>query len=238
MRPDKPKSLADEDEIKDRTNRVYEQHVLKLNVFVDELRERKGPDFYIPCFDPLDGGTNAKALFLLEAPGPKTKASGFISRNNNDLTAQYTFELHSAALISRQDAVLWNIVPWFISKEGKIRPPRNEEIKEGFKELLNLIELLPNLQCIVLAGKNAQKIEPWLSMHFERDLRVFKTPHPSPQFIHRYPENRQILLDSLNEVSTFIGSSKMHPTNRLSVEREGFFNKLLSKARTIFAGVK
>ena len=40
----------------------------------------------IPHFDPLDGGSNAQVLFLMEAPGPKASASGFVSRNNPDET--------------------------------------------------------------------------------------------------------------------------------------------------------
>lgn len=46
------------------------------------------PEKELPCFDPYDGGIHAKALFLLEAPGPKAVSSTFISRNNPDPTAR------------------------------------------------------------------------------------------------------------------------------------------------------
>jgi hypothetical protein len=42
----------------------------------------------VPDFDPVDGGIGARALFLLDAPGPMTSeagkriGSGFISRFN------------------------------------------------------------------------------------------------------------------------------------------------------------
>jgi hypothetical protein len=54
----------------------------------------------VPDFDPLDGGVNAQVLFLLEKPGPmaaedgKRAGSGFISRDNDDGTAE-AIRLHA-----------------------------------------------------------------------------------------------------------------------------------------------
>jgi hypothetical protein len=56
----------------------------------------------VPEFDPLDGGVEAQVLFLFEKPGPMTaelggskrSGSGFISRNNDDPTAEATFKVH------------------------------------------------------------------------------------------------------------------------------------------------
>jgi hypothetical protein len=53
----------------------------------------------------LDGGINAKVLFLFAKPGPKTSqlggGSGFISRNNDDPTAQAVFDLMNEAGLPR-----------------------------------------------------------------------------------------------------------------------------------------
>ena len=92
-------------------------HIAPLTAYVEELRKRDLG--YIPYFDPMDGGINAKVLFLLEKPGPKTfndpefekPGSGFISRNNNDPTAEATFNFMEQAQIPRDATVIWNVIP-------------------------------------------------------------------------------------------------------------------------------
>ena len=64
-----PKILRDKKVIKNLLNRINEPHVKKLNNYVKQLR--KNGLYKIPYFDPNDGGTDAKVLFLLEAPGRK-----------------------------------------------------------------------------------------------------------------------------------------------------------------------
>jgi hypothetical protein len=88
MIEDAPKSLARPEERARRLALIESPHVAALTHLVVELRGELGPNYQIPYFDPLDGGTNAECLFLLEAPGPKAVASGFISRNNPDETAR------------------------------------------------------------------------------------------------------------------------------------------------------
>ncbi len=62
-------------------------------------------------FDPLDGGIEVRALFLSEMPGPMTAGPGFISRNNDDLTAEATFRFMQMAGIPLKLTVTWNVVP-------------------------------------------------------------------------------------------------------------------------------
>jgi hypothetical protein len=85
----------------------------KLTQFAAALRER-GMGI-VPDFDPLDGGVDARILFLFEKPGPMTSedrgGSGFISRNNDDPTAEATFRFMQAAGIPRTLTVIWNVVP-------------------------------------------------------------------------------------------------------------------------------
>src|SRR5882672_5086390 len=91
-------------------------HVAPLTAYAAELRQRD--NVQVPDFDPLDGGVNARVLFLFEKPGPMTAesgprtGSGFISRDNDDPTAEATFKFMQQAGIPRKLTVIWNIVPW------------------------------------------------------------------------------------------------------------------------------
>jgi hypothetical protein len=135
------------------------------------------PTWEFPDFDPLDGGTNADILFLFEKPGPMTSAtgrgSGFISRNNDDPTAEATFDFMNKAGIPRERAVIWNVVPGW----NRTRKVTAAELKAGVVALQGLLPLLPKLQSIVLVGKKAQRalvlVEPL-------GLRILKSAHPSP----------------------------------------------------------
>jgi len=81
------------------------------------LRARDGNEY--PYFDPADGGVDAEVLFLFEKPGPMTVedgrgkrvGSGFISRDNDDPTAQFSGEFWRQAGFSRKSRILWNVVP-------------------------------------------------------------------------------------------------------------------------------
>jgi len=88
----KPKSLIVPAACKERAGMLSLPHMLPLRDFVESLRNEMGPEYEIPHFDPLDGGINAQVLFLLEAPGSKAVASGFVSRHNPDETAKNFFE--------------------------------------------------------------------------------------------------------------------------------------------------
>lgn len=75
----------------------------------------------VPDFDPLDGGIAAEVLFLMEKPGPRTDntgakghaGSGFISRDNDDPTAEAILRFMEEAGIARKRSILWNTVPWW-----------------------------------------------------------------------------------------------------------------------------
>jgi hypothetical protein len=83
--------------------------MIRLKTFADNLRR---PGLEVRDFDPADGGVKAQALFLFEKPGPMTvtggrgkrTGSGFISRNNDDPTAEAVFNfMHEAAIPARTD---------------------------------------------------------------------------------------------------------------------------------------
>src|SRR5262245_27552976 len=106
---DGPKSLASCEERNARLAMLEAPHVVALTQFVNDVRAQMGGDYRIPYFDPLDGGTYAECLFLLEAPGPKAVTSGFVSRNNPDETAKNFFLLNRELAIERTRTVAWNI---------------------------------------------------------------------------------------------------------------------------------
>lgn len=107
-----------------------------------------GPDYSIPYFDPLDGGTLATLLYLLEAPGPRAVASGFVSRDNPDETAKSFLLLNQEAGIDRRRTVVWNIVPWYLGDGGRIRAAEVGDTTAGAGSLERLFGLLPRDRCV------------------------------------------------------------------------------------------
>jgi hypothetical protein len=162
-------------------------HMKPLVRYVGELRTRDGVE--VPDFDPCDGGVKARVLFLLEKPGPMTSenrirgrsGSGFISRNNDDLTAEATFNFMQAAGIPRELTILWNVVPWW---NGTRKVTHTERI-EGVNSILQLVELLPKLSTIVLVGKKAATARQLLH---ETNFNLLESSHPSPLVRARWPE--------------------------------------------------
>ena len=201
---DKPKSLGDDLIRQYRIGLLSEPHIKPLTVFVEKIRIDKGQDYCIPYIDPLDGGVTSKVLFVLLAPGPKAVKSGFISRNNPDSSAKNMFEFLADSGLKRDETILWNIVPWYIGNESrnKIRYPVQADIVEGLPYLESLISLLPNLEAIVLVGEKAWKVENLLKK--SKKIRIFKSNHPSPQFVNRKPRNKSRILEVFRQIRMYI----------------------------------
>ncbi|MFE8729357.1 uracil-DNA glycosylase [Aeromonas hydrophila] len=193
------KMLADDAAIKARMAQLEEPHIRALTQFVRDLREKMGAEAAIPYFDPWDAGVQAEVLFLLEAPGPKAKNSGFISMNNSDETAKNVFEMTHAIDLDRRRILLWNTVPWYIGSGQRIRAANTKDIRQGIDSLAQLLALLPCLQAVVLVGKKAQKVEKHIRA-VAPQLNIFTSPHPSPMFVNRKPENRSLLLNDWQHV--------------------------------------
>ena len=154
-------------------------HIVPLTEYVSELRS--GIRGEVPDFDPADGGVLASILFLFEKPGPMTSVdrrgrvgSGFVSRDNDDPTAEATFLFMKKAELPRQDTVIWNLIPWW---DGQVKFSGSDR-NLAMHELEKLKDLLPNLQTVVLVGRTAQKAAPFFR---ERNLRVLESYHPSPR---------------------------------------------------------
>jgi uracil-DNA glycosylase len=176
--------------------------------FVKRIRADRGVGAEVPHFDPWDGGIRAQLLFVLEAPGPKTIASGFVSRNNHDESASNFFRANAEAHIPRELTASWNVVPWALrNAHGRAFAPRTTDLQLGISYLAQLVALLPQLRAVVLVGKKAACAIPHLEMTHS-DLKCFTSPHPSPQFVNRLPENRTRLTDALRLVAGALDLSR------------------------------
>ncbi len=151
-------------------------HMAPLAAYVARLRR---PGVAVPDFDPLDGGTEAQVLFLLEKPGPQAASSrtvredaGFISRDNGGGTAEALRRFMLEAGLPRRDTAIWNVVPWW---NGSIAVTAAERAA-GLGELPHALALLPRLHTAVLVGRTAARARPVLHR-----LRLLESAHPSPQ---------------------------------------------------------
>ena len=164
------------------------------------MRQAKGPSYEIPDFDPLDGGSDAEVLFLLEAPGPKAVVSGFVLRNNPDETAKNFFQLNPEAGIDRRRTITWNAVPWYIGSGTKIRPAKREDVREADKWLKALLAILHQLRIVVFVGQKALHAKGVVQCS-RPYVEVMTIPHPSPMFINRASGNRGRVMAALQELA-------------------------------------
>lgn len=194
---DKPRLFRDPSEISQRENEINSANVAPLNAWVRTLRTRLGSNAIIPWFDPQDGGCQARILWLLEAPGPKATrergGSGFISCNNNDGTAQNTWETRNKAGVSRNLTVHWNVIPYYIGTDTKIRAYNPNDIAAVGPYILELLGLLTNLKVVILGGEAARKV--WRdNAPRQSNLFVIECPHPSPTNLNTRIGNRELVI--------------------------------------------
>ena len=187
-----------------RLNQLSLPHIAPLTDFVEDLRLRCGSEYSIPYFDPSDGGTSARVLFLLEAPGPKAVNSSFISRDNPDPSARNFRFLLNEANLTRENTVLWNTVPWYIGAEdqSKIRAAQGKDVKLGAAHLPQLLNLLPELKAIVLVGRKAQSARKIVAAL--TSIKIFETFHPSNQVVVCQPLLLIQMRRDLKEISEFL----------------------------------
>ncbi len=198
-----PYALASPAERERRTDLSDSPHMKPLMDYLNQVRKKQGDAYDLPAFDPLDGGTQARVLFLLEAPGPKAVGSTFISRNNPDPTARNLCELLAESGIPRKDTLIWNIVPWYVSDgQGRIRTVTRKDITEALPYLGRLLELLPNLQVIALVGKKAQSAATDIRAHAM--LPFVTLPHPSARVFNVWPTKKDEARAALKTVTDLL----------------------------------
>ncbi|MBC8139983.1 MAG: uracil-DNA glycosylase [Armatimonadetes bacterium] len=201
--PDAPYALASLAERQRRVSLLFAPHMKPLTAHLATVSEARGRVDDLPALDQCDGGIAARVLLLLEAPGPKAVASGFVSRNNPDPTAKNLCELLRDAGIPRTDTAVWNICPWYVGDgRGRIRPVTPADIAEVRTFVPGLLACFPSLEHLVLVGRKAQSAEKWL-----RELTnaaFWQTYHPSGQVLNGHPERRTEILETLKAVSNAI----------------------------------
>ena len=175
-----------------------------LNRFVASLRERHGA---VPDFDPLDGGTAARLLLVLETPGPGMAPTRFVSRDNPTGTATNLRRFFDAAGIARRDSAIWNAVPWIIhAPQARNRAPRRAEIVLGLQALPLLLDLLPRLVVVVLAGRVAAEAKAQIAAT-RPSLAVLRMPHPSPTFVCTNPAIPKAIEATLGQAAALVAAA-------------------------------
>lgn len=202
-----PRSLAALADREERARMLDSPDFRSLKVYVDRIRSDRAsymPGKHVPHFDPCDGGTKAKVLFLMQSPGPAAIETGFISCNNPDPTAENMCLLLDNAGIRRDDIIIWNIVPWYLDHDegGQLRAPTPGEIAEAAVYLPDLFSLLGNLKAIVLVGRRAQESESRLPS--VAGVTVFRANHPSPQNVNTRPGELRRIQKDFDRVAEFI----------------------------------
>ena len=203
-----PRSLRDPDAVSTRLAMRSKAHIKPLADLIESFRAELGPGFVVPDLDPLDGGINAEILFLLEAPGPK--AGHFISRDNNDQTAQNFWQLNLDSGLERRRTAIWNVVPYYIGTGQRIRAANGKDIAVGEPYLMRVLALLPAVETIVLCGNAAKRAESMLA-RISPHARIVKTWHPSPVCLNRMPSRRPELLAALTELARSPSTAKLTP---------------------------
>ena len=152
-----------------------------LDLIVERIRSEQQLSREIPGFDPQNGNEKARFLFVLEAPGPKAVASGFVSLDNADQTARNFRAQFALAGVRSADIALWNVVPWYLGNAelSRIRGARSTDVKQGLEYLTAVASAIKGLQFIVLVGAAARQAHIHLS-HNTRS-RILSCHHPSPK---------------------------------------------------------
>ena len=171
--------LFSPDEIARRRALLAQPRYASLVAYAAALRGQ-GPGL-VPDMDPLDGGTGARVLLLLEKPGPGASRSGFVSRDNASPTSAAIREFLDQAGLPRDQTLLWNTVPAW---NGTIRVT-GAEVRAGLGHLAALLPLLPCLDTVILVGTRAARAEALLRW---TGLTLLRSAHPSPQVRAAFPQ--------------------------------------------------
>jgi len=186
--PAEPYVLGNTEILRKRLQRLNAKHVRPINALVRHLR-RAHPG--VPFVDPLYGGTEARVLILMEAPGPLgAQRTGLLSLDNPDGTAANLFRFVAAARIARDDLLSWNAVPWPSERLTA------DERAAGVTALRSLLDLLPRLRVVIPMGRPAQRCWHVASLGTSTRIEARGTWHPGGLGLAR-PGRREDVLATL-----------------------------------------
>ena len=173
-----------------------------LTAFVEQVRETR--EEAVPYPDSYDGGTEAQILLLLEAPGRRAVTSGFVSMDNPDGTARNLRGILEEVGLERSNLVIWNIIPWYIGTDEKIRAATRRDVREGLERLGDFLNLLPDLSAVVMMGRKAQQARAFFEATHP-DLRLLETFHPSNQALTFDKSRRPHIAKTLQKAKALLG---------------------------------
>lgn len=174
-----PRTLRSAEAVAARRSLLTSPHMAPLLRLTEVLRnDGRGT---VPGFRSAGWRHRGADLVLLEKPGPMTDdsralgriGSGFISRDNDDPTAEATFRFMIEAGLARDQTLIWNAVPWW-NVTRRIRP---DEQAAGLRRLSDLLALLPRLDVVVAVGNRPKRAARLIRDH---GLPFLSSLHPSP----------------------------------------------------------
>ncbi len=97
------------------------------------------------------------------------------------------------AIARGQEVVTWNVTPWYIGSNTRIRPTTAEDLRQSRACVREFLCLLGSLRVAVTMGRPATKGWDRLGM----DIPSIPCPHPSPLNLNSRPEARAEILAAL-----------------------------------------
>ena len=188
-----PYSLIRRSERNRRRQMLREPHAVELAMFSQEIRDAVGNDDAVPDFDPVLGGTRARILLLLEAPGSEAIKSGFVSLHNPDKSAAMLHYAVAESEIPYENLAIWNAIPWHYGiSQGTLsgglaslatasRPPKRKVAADIEHWLSRLIGTLPDLREIIAVGGEARSLLSKSQGVLPSSVVLTSATHPSPR---------------------------------------------------------
>jgi len=106
------------------------------------------------------------------------------------------WELLGEAGIDRgREVVTWNVVPWYLGSDRKVRHAESRDLDEARPYVEELLGLLLDLRVVVLIGTRAAV--GWRRLHIAGPQ--IEVPHPSPRNLIARGDSRGRLLEGLRQ---------------------------------------
>jgi hypothetical protein len=166
---------------------VFDPRVRVVNELCDALSLEK-PGVTVPYVAPHYNAANATILSLSSNPGPRAGGdggSGFLSRENDDPTAERMSRVFATVGLSDEHVLPWNAYPWYVHQAYPNGLPAGL-LNEGLDPLKRLLELHPQIRTVVAHGGDAKRamrqfttkkrFAPFVA---ERSLKVWEARHTS-----------------------------------------------------------
>jgi hypothetical protein len=176
-------------------SQTFAPQVREVNRLCDVLMAEK-PDSTVPYVAPHYNAANAKILSLYSNPGPRLgdgSAPSFLSRENDEPTAERMSQIYATVGLSDADVVPWNAYPWNLQQAYPNGLPP-QLVVDGLVPLKRMLELHPRIRAVVAHGADAQRSMRLLST--KKRFADFARSRPLVVLEARHPANRVFVLPS------------------------------------------